>query len=593
MRHYLKAAEDLRDNDRQWAAYESKGHCAVLAGPGSGKTKVLTVKMARLLAEDARRPRGIACVTYNTECVRELRRRLDGLGVEESDRVFVGTLHGFCLRHILSPFGALAGRPLSEPMNVPSERDRVQLVDAAMRRLGIGGRADDLLYAMDKARRLCLDRTPEEGWDANDDVVRVTVEYERQLEAEGSIDFDTMVRTALILVEANEWLRTCLRARFPILIVDEYQDLGLALHRLVMSLCFQARVRLFAVGDPDQSIYGFTGACPELLDEVAARDDVEDVRLRLNYRSGSKIVSASKAALGQVRDYESTRDATGTIQVHTCAGSLDGQVRRVVEEIIPDIVERRKAGDVVILYPSKYEGGRLEEELAKAGHEYVRLGRDGAYQRTPLTRLIEDLARWCSGGWREGEPKLSRLLRRWTTLQRLLDPELTRRERLKLVRFLFDRREDSTANEWLAAFEEVVLATDHARTRLLSTGDVDSFDALREASRPGGRLEKFTVRNLGGQAGSPEHFNLLTLHSSKGSEFDAVILVGADEGRIPSHHAQKSASGTAEARRLFYVGVSRAREEIHLLHSPRVAGDRYQQGPSRFLEALIREGVDG
>src|SRR5713101_4008897 len=105
---YLDAVEDLRHNPEQWKAYESKGHCIILAGPGSGKTKVLTVKIARLLAEDVAPPRGIACLTFNSECVREIARRLDKLGVSEAENIVVGTVHSFCLKNILVPFGQLA-----------------------------------------------------------------------------------------------------------------------------------------------------------------------------------------------------------------------------------------------------------------------------------------------------------------------------------------------------------------------------------------------------------------------------------------------------------------------------------------------------
>src|SRR5262245_32305423 len=96
--NYKRAAEDLRDNPGQWKAYESSGNCVMLAGPGSGKTKTLTIKMARMLAEDVRSPSGIACITYSTECARELQRRLAHLGVEEGPNVFIGTVHSFCLK---------------------------------------------------------------------------------------------------------------------------------------------------------------------------------------------------------------------------------------------------------------------------------------------------------------------------------------------------------------------------------------------------------------------------------------------------------------------------------------------------------------
>ena len=115
---YTDAALALKDNPGQWEAYESTGSCVVQAGPGSGKTRTLTIKLARMLAEDIAEPRGAACVTYNSECARELQSRLDRLGVPESQRVFVGTLHSFCLRHIIVPFGHLATRPLPSPFSV-------------------------------------------------------------------------------------------------------------------------------------------------------------------------------------------------------------------------------------------------------------------------------------------------------------------------------------------------------------------------------------------------------------------------------------------------------------------------------------------
>ncbi len=101
---YLDAAEELRPNNAQWQAYESTGHCVVLAGPGSGKTKTLTIKLARILAEDVKAPRGVACITYNNECARELEDRLGALGVEPGKRVFVGTVHSFSLTQILIPY---------------------------------------------------------------------------------------------------------------------------------------------------------------------------------------------------------------------------------------------------------------------------------------------------------------------------------------------------------------------------------------------------------------------------------------------------------------------------------------------------------
>lgn len=124
---YLAAAEELRKNREQWKAYESDGHCIVLAGPGSGKTKVLTLKLARLIAEDVTPPRGVACLTYNHECVKELNRRLARLGIRNSRNVYVGTVHSFCLKAVLLPYANMGGLGLPDPLRIamPSDSERL------------------------------------------------------------------------------------------------------------------------------------------------------------------------------------------------------------------------------------------------------------------------------------------------------------------------------------------------------------------------------------------------------------------------------------------------------------------------------------
>ncbi|MFO6356634.1 UvrD-helicase domain-containing protein, partial [Pseudomonas aeruginosa] len=129
------------------------------------------------------------------------------------------------------------------------------------------------------------------------------------LRDEGLIDYDDMVVFGQRLIAEHDWVLPLVQAKFPVLAVDEYQDLGVALHRIVKRLAFDGGVRLFAVGDADQSIYGFTGADGALLMELAARGDIEPVRLQLNYRSGTGIVTASEMALGEVRGYQASDPA--------------------------------------------------------------------------------------------------------------------------------------------------------------------------------------------------------------------------------------------------------------------------------------------
>ena len=157
-------------------------------------------------------------------------------------------------------------------------------------------------WAAEKRRR-DVDRALPTWRTQNPELADFIEAYEAELRRKGLIDFDDMPLLAFKMIKDHGWIRDALRARFPILFVDEYQDLGHALHELVLLLCFQSGIRLFAVGDADQSIYGFIGANPELLRDLTARSDVTTLRLRFNYRSGAKIIRASLGALGEERDY--------------------------------------------------------------------------------------------------------------------------------------------------------------------------------------------------------------------------------------------------------------------------------------------------
>jgi DNA helicase-2/ATP-dependent DNA helicase PcrA len=217
------------------------------------------------------------------------------------------------------------------------------------------------------------------------------------------------------LVAGEEWVRAALKARFPVLFVDEYQDLGVPLHRIVVHLA-SAGTRVIAVGDPDQSIYGFTGARPELLRRLAGANGVEKVTLRFNYRCGKTIVSASEVVLGEARGYESRGGRQGLIDWHCCPDGLEHQAGFVCAELIPAALARkpgRKLGDVAVLYRTRHHGDGIAARAAAHGMKFSRNDANAPYPKTPLTRWLEECAAWCAGGWREGTPPLSALVRAW------------------------------------------------------------------------------------------------------------------------------------------------------------------------------------
>jgi superfamily I DNA/RNA helicase len=578
---YLRSAEDLRRNEGQWQAYETSGNCVLLAGPGSGKTKTLTVKLARMLSEDVDDPRGIACITYNNECARELETRLDALGISPGGRVFIGTVHSFSLTQILLPYAKLAGVGLPDEFIVATRQQSRAALERAHAKVIKGPENPQTWdFRMGVYRRQFLSREKSDFDTADPQLARLVTAYEAELRAKGLIDFDDMPLLAWRALATNPWLRKALVAKYPILAVDEYQDLGRALHGMVMGLCFSAGMRLFAVGDVDQSIYGFNGANPELLRRLSERPDVETVRLGLNYRCGSKIVAASEYALGEKRGYRAPDEAhEGTIYFHPCTGSYAGQAHHLIEQVIPEIRERRPdlgLGEVAVLYPAAFIGDEVAKAAADAGYSVTRTDANALYPRSSrLLRWLEQCAMWCCGGWRSGDPLLSRVIGEGSRLfHEVLTADAARLEfQRSLTATLWSRRDVTLAlDEWLTALRNEIVAPRVAGARSLND-DLELLNDFIARLGPAGDLEDLSLGEFAGIGEGLNRISLSTLHSAKGREFDVVILMGVEEGRLPRNNP--SANDLREARRLFYVGFTRARHEVHLLFNKNI--------PSRFL----------
>lgn len=582
---YLKAAESLRSNSGQWAAYESDGHCVVLAGPGSGKTKTLTIKLARMLAEDIEEPRGLACITYNNECARELEQRLSDLGIAPGKRVFIGTVHSFSLTQIILPYAKVARLGLPEDFAVANLQEQRGALERAYDR--VIGRDEDphsmWKGLMERYRRSHLNRAVAAFHDDDATCAQLVLAYEEELRAQGLIDFDDMPLLALRALRENKWLRCAIRAKYPVLAVDEYQDLGSALHSMVLGLCFSTGIRLFAVGDMDQSIYGFTGAKPELLRRLAQRADVETVPLRLNYRCGSSIVTASQFALGEERGYEAPAGAAeGTIYFQPLHGSYEQRAYYIFETLIPNAIARLpglEPGDIAILYPAAWLGDYIADAAQAYGYGTVRADGNSHYPRSSrLMRWLEQCATWCCSGWQTGTPRFSRLVADGERLFAETFASETEQNgfQRQLITFLWERR-DSTLDlhTWLTIFHQELLNDHLARSRTMSD-ERNTLNAFIEKSAPGNTCEGFTLGLFCGHGEGNNRINLTTLHSSKGREFRFVVLFGMDDGRLPRNNAGDGE--IREARRLFYVGFTRAEEEIHVLYSA--------NNPSPFVTEL-------
>ncbi len=570
-------------------AVQERGHCVVLAGPGSGKTKTLTTAMARSLVEDVVDPRGVACITYNNECAIELETRLAALGVPSNDRAFIGTVHSFALTQVILPYARCLSGLLPDEFRVASRAECRAAVEVAYAQIFNDPLDPHYRWGFaEEKRRQNVDRLLPDWRGRNPELADFIEAYEAELRRRNLIDFDDMPLIAFRMVQQHAWIRAALRARFPVLFVDEYQDLGHALHELVLLLCFAGGMRLFAVGDADQSIYGFTGANPELLQSLVARPDVRVIRLRFNYRSGNKIIRASLGALGEERDYLGRDGAPdGDLFFSKVNGDIDAQAHAIGNRILPSLLERHPAEEVAILYRAAWLGDKIATELDAESIPYVRTDNNALIKRSSrFARFIEGCARWTTGGWREADPPYSRLLsqakalvfggRCSNTEEQMLSGQL-----IAFLRSGIDSGE--TTHTWIQRFGRELIAP----WRAVARNPQDEWDVCSEilTRTDPARGKDIDLHIFAGRVEGTGRVSLSTLHSAKGREFDAVILFGMNAGAIPSQRDQKTPAALREARRLFYVGVTRPRKELAIV---------YQGGnPSPWIIELYKRSQQG
>ena len=572
-----QALDELSTNPEQWEAYEHHGHCAVLAPPGSGKTKLLTTK-AVWLANNALAPsQGLACITLTNAAANELRTRIRALGQPIGHTVSVGTVHSFAMSHIIQPFAAAAGHPEWAGYTLaPRQVARAAMTRAINLSFPPGADTRYVDSTISRNRKMCLS---EEEWQGVGPYIRDAANtYERLLRKQNHTDFDGAVRVAVDLVEQYPFVRTVLNARFPYLMIDEYQDLAPGLHRIVSALSIDdGRSTLFAVGDPDQAIFGFTGTRPELLLELADRPDVRRVDLRINYRCGAVIAETAQRILGtDVQPHTMRGGGVVTVQ-HEPAG-LAAQADYIARRIVELGDEGAALHEIAVLAPQNDDCSTIVEVLR--GRGIPAAWNVSEYDSSPLTILIEALAAWAACGREDSGHRLGDLLDQW---QHLGDWDAFRAATDGIVNLLLHTPPDSKASDFVEAIASALDVPELAST--LRDDDVDAFTRMRAALAVDGAMSGHTVNQLGRLRLREGRVEVSTMTSSKGLEFDHVFIAAVEQGRLPYYSSTYQSPAWFEDRRKFYVSFTRARESVDVIYSGwyRAPFGVKRDGPSVFL----------
>jgi len=576
---------ELRQNERQWAAFESLGHTAVLAPPGSGKTKLLTTRLAIDLAERIRLPHGAACITLTNPAANELRRRLVQLGVVSRSTLFVGTVHSFALRCIILPFASPLGESELASRGIADSLSLDAAFGEAIRAVyGLSGTQTRFVRSTVEYHRRRLSAQAE--WlRAGEEIQQVNIEFEAALRRRGLLDFDGMIAAAVSFVEDHPVVRKVLSSRFHGLYIDEYQDLSPGLDRLVRALCLahSTGVSLFAVGDPDQAVYGWTGTRPELLVELAKRSDVVEVRLEENYRCGEEIIRVANRVHRSSTSMRGERSG-GTVSAQKCAGGFAQQCEAAVEVVRQAERSGTPLHEVVVIASTN---PRCEEAARALRAEGIStFVRSSDYRQTEATMFLEGAAAWSVLGRESSGHRLSELQRLW---RNLLGRSWSREKAVALTALLLESREhkEGSAASFISSIRKIGLDSG----LIARSKSEDAIEVSRMSRALEGRSGAIgsTIEEIGERARRQDRVEVTTMTSSKGLEFDVVIILGMDNKHVPDFRSLGDAAKMAEDRRKFYVSLTRARSSVHIFYSGFAewsTGRRDFAGPSQFLREI-------
>jgi len=635
---YLK---ELNEPQRQ-AVLHIDGPLLVLAGAGSGKTRVITHRIVHLIATGAARPDQVLGVTFTNRAAGEMKERVIALLGNRGRLVWLSTFHSLCAR-ILRIHHDRAG--YKRDFTIYDEADSLALIKRVMKGLNIPqgqpspgaaqariGRAkDNLLSAADYAAAAVdyIDRN----------IAVIYEEYQKQLVRNNALDFDDLIGVTVSLLEKDEELADYYRSKFTRVLVDEYQDTNHAQYRLIKLLAGEKR-NLCVVGDDDQAIYGWRGAdIRNILDFEHDFPGCRVITLEENYRSTKVVLEAAFGVAGRIGDRKPkhlfTRRLGGDrIGLLLCGDERD-EAAAIAEKIKLGLRSGKRAGDFAVLYRTNAQSRAIEDALRDSAIPYNIVGGIRFYERKEVKdilaylRLIvnpsdeESLRRIINIPKRNlGEAALARLSAESSRLQKPIfeimgDPEkagFAGKQKIELKKLhtiiaetaasglppaqlaaelvreigYIEMLEDEDTPEADVRKENVIELVNAIEAYLEMVGE---DPALGEPTLSGFLENVALITDIDNWNDKADTVSLMTLHSAKGLEFDTVFISGFEDGLLPLLRENTADKDIDEERRLCYVGITRAKSKLYLSLTGYRRRFRNHEAacPSRFLFDIPRE----
>lgn len=644
--------ENILDNlnkEQREAVETVKGPLLVLAGAGSGKTKLLTSRIAYLI-QNGVRPRDILAVTFTNKAAKEMKERLGKiLGENVVKYMWVGTFHGICgrmLRENIENYAFQSGKKLDKNFSIYDENDSNAVIKQAIKKLNL----DDKIY-QPKLVKSVISNAKNKMQDAytfatfardfkSQKIAAIYEEYENSLNNNNAIDFDDMLLLTVKMLEQSKEVRDFYYNRFKHLLVDEFQDTNMAQYKLVNMLYtglydeIPEERSLCVVGDVDQSIYSWRGADYTII--LNFQKDFKNtklIKLEQNYRSTANILNVANAIIEN-----NTERVDKVLYSNKGEGELidyfEAQDESDEANFIVSNIKNSANGDYnkyAILYRTNSQSRALEEACMAAGIPYRIYGGLKFYDRKEIKDIIAYLKLIYNPDDSQSFKRIVNVPKRSigdTTIKNLQEfadkedislfqacqrieeaEEIPPRTRSKLKDFteLILKFKDAVKSYSLQEFVTLVIEKTGYLAELQSQNtpeaeaDIENlqelvnvageFVAEEEDNTLGEFLQQVAlVSDIDGMDDISNNVTLMTLHSAKGLEFPIVFLAGCDEGVFPHQRTFNIPSEMEEERRLMYVGVTRAEEKLYLTSAKRrqMWGEYKYYNPSRFIEEIPR-----